>query len=66
LARVALVEPHGSLLYEAGLLPGGTLRSVDAVHLATALRLEEPVLVAYEQRLLAAAQDLGMSVLSPS
>jgi uncharacterized protein len=66
LARVALVEPNRSLFYEAGLLPGATLRSLDAVHLATALRLEDPVLVAYDQRLLVAAQDLGMSVVSPS
>lgn len=64
-ARVALVEPGRSLFHEAGLLPGATLRSLDAVHLATALRLDAAVVVAYDVRLLESARGLGLDVLSP-
>lgn len=64
LARVGLVEPTRSLFHEAGLLPGATLRSLDALHLATALRLEA-VVVAYDSRTLASARSLGLDVMSP-
>jgi predicted nucleic acid-binding protein len=43
----------------------GRLRSADAIHLATAIRLQTDVLVAYDGELLAAAADTGLSVLSP-
>ncbi len=65
LARVALVEPGRSLFYEAGLLPGAALRSLDALHLATALRLDAAVVVAYDVRLLRSARQLGLDVVSP-
>lgn len=64
LARVGLVEPTRSLFHEAGLLPGGTLRSLDALHLATALRLDA-VVVAYDRHMLESARSLGLDVLSP-
>ncbi len=66
LARVTLIEPSRSLFTEAGLLPGTALRSLDAVHLATALRLDDAVLVAYDVRLLRSALELGMDVVSPT
>lgn len=65
LARVALVDPGRSLFYEAGLLPGAALRSLDALHLATALRLDAAVVVAYDVRLLRSARELGLDVVSP-
>jgi predicted nucleic acid-binding protein len=65
LARVALVEPGRSLFYEAGLLPGATLRSLDALHLATAVRFDAAVVVAYDLRLLTSARELGLDVVSP-
>lgn len=65
LGRVGLVEPDRSLFYEAGLLPGPHLRSLDALHLATAIRVDATALVAYDHRLLAAALSLGLSALSP-
>ena len=40
LDRLDLAELPRSLMYEAGLLPGKRLRSLDALHLATALRVE--------------------------
>lgn len=66
LARVDLVDPPRSLFHEAGLLPGTHLRSLDALHLATALRVDADTLVAYDVRLLDAARSLGLTALSPS
>ncbi len=64
LAGVALIEPGQSQFWEAGLLPGRTLRSLDALHLATAIRLDAVVLVAYDTRLLEAAVKFGLEVRS--
>lgn len=66
LARVDLVDPPRSLFHEAGLLPGTHLRSLDALHLATALRVEAETIVAYDARLLDAARSLGLGVHSPA
>jgi len=54
------------LLDAAGSLPG-PLRSLDAIHLATALRLRADLyaLVAYDQHLLAAAELAGLPTASP-
>lgn len=66
LARVALVEPDRALFHEAGLLPGARMRSLDALHLATAVRLGDSVVVAYDARLLEAARAVGLGVVSPA
>ena len=66
LARVDLVDPPRSLFHEAGLLPGTQLRSLDALHLATALRVDADTLVAYDARLLDAARSLGLPGHSPT
>lgn len=66
LARVTLVEAPASLFREAGLLPGSTLGSLDALHLATAIRLDVDALVTYDHRLADAAQATGLGVLSPA
>lgn len=66
LARVDLVDPPRSLFHEAGLLPGTHLRSLDALHLATALRVDADTLIAYDARLLDAARSLGLRVHSPA
>ncbi len=66
LARVDLVDPPRSLFHEAGLLPGTHLRSLDALHLATALRVDADILVAYDARLLESARALGLSTDSPA
>jgi hypothetical protein len=44
------------------------LRSLDAVHLATALRLDVPTLefVTYDRRLSCAASDEGLAVAAPA
>ncbi|WNV89849.1 type II toxin-antitoxin system VapC family toxin [Umezawaea sp. Da 62-37] len=55
------------LLDEAGLLPGD-LRSCDAIHLVSALRLRGDLdaFVAYDKRLMTAAQDAGLHVVAPT
>jgi uncharacterized protein len=66
LARIDLVEPDRSLFTEAGLIPGANLRSLDALHVATALRLEARVVVAYDQRLQQAARAVGLATTAPT
>jgi hypothetical protein len=55
-----------ALLDEAGRLPG-SLRGLDAVHLASALRIQADlqVLVAYDKRLLSAAEEVGLPTAAP-
>ena len=65
LDSIGLVEPDLAVFRTAGLLPGRALRSLDAVHLATALRLQSSALIAYDSRLLAAARDVGITTRSP-
>ena len=65
LARVRLIEMQRAYFYEAGLLPGTNLGSLDALHLATAVQAGATVMVAYDQRLLEAAERVGIPVLSP-
>lgn len=42
-----------------------SLRSLDAIHLATATYLDADLIVAYDRRLLTAAAELGFRTLSP-
>ena len=65
LEAVTLVDLTRGDLLTAGALPG-RLRSNDAVHLATALRLGVTELISYDAELLAAAQQAGLAVAQPS
>jgi predicted nucleic acid-binding protein len=60
-----LVSVSSPLLRRARLLASGSLRTLDAIHLASAIRVEADELVAYDLRLLKAARDQGMRVVSP-
>lgn len=66
--RINLVPVSTAVLSEAGRLAPPTLRSLDAIHLASALLLgdELEAFVAYDDRLLDAASALGMPTASPS
>lgn len=64
LGGVNLVDVARSDLMYAAALPG-RLQSADAIHLATAIRLQADLMVAYGVELLAAAVDAGVTVLSP-
>lgn len=66
LAAISLFELPPSIFTEAGLLPGASLRSLDALHLAAAIRLGADCVVTYDRRMAEAARDLGLSVSSPA
>ena len=67
LARCDLVRVNDRVLNLAGALQPPELRSLDAIHLATAERLREEIgdFIVYDERLAAAARQLGYRVLAP-
>jgi predicted nucleic acid-binding protein len=67
LATIELVRIGDKVLSAAGTLLPNELRSLDAIHLATAGRLGDQLarLVTYDQRMAGAAQRLGHRVVSP-
>lgn len=64
LAGINLVDVSRSDLMYASALPR-QLRSADAIHLATGIRLQVDSLVAYDQGLLLAAKESGLNTSSP-
>lgn len=66
LERVDLHDVPASEFQVAGVLPGSSLRSLDAVHLAAAIRLGADAVVTYDARMTQAARDLGLVVLAPA
>lgn len=64
LAGVNLIDVTRSDFLIAAALPG-RLRSADALHLATALRLEANVVITYDLEMATAATDAGLMVSSP-
>ena len=65
LASCMLIDVTDSLLRVAAGLAGAVVRTLDAIHLASALRIEADQLVAYDRRLLAAAAEHNLAVASP-
>jgi predicted nucleic acid-binding protein len=68
LARCDLVRVNDHVLTRAGMLEPHELRSLDAIHLATAERLGRDIreLVIYDERMALAARHLGYRVTSPA
>lgn len=66
LEGVDLHEVPSVLFVEAGLLPGAGLRSLDALHLAAAIRLEVDGVLTYDRRMAEGAESLGMRVIAPA
>ena len=64
LSTIALVDIESGDLTTAPLLPG-RLRSADALHLATALRVDARAMVTYDVELRGAARTAGIDVISP-
>lgn len=62
---VDLYEVPPSLFREAGLLPGENLRSLDAVHLAAAVRIGVDAVLTYDARMITAARELGLATVAP-
>jgi uncharacterized protein len=65
LASCMLVDLTDALLRLAAGLASATIRTLDAIHLASALRIEADELLAYDRRLAAAAAEQGLAVASP-
>lgn len=68
LSQLDLIPLSSGLIEEATDAGAPLLRTLDAIHLASALsiRNELTAFVAYDNRLLAAAQDVGIEPTSPS
>lgn len=67
LNRVALVTLSDAIVEYASRFPDPGLRSLDAIHVATALlvRKELTAVVSYDERMVAVAQSEGLPVVSP-
>ena len=68
LSRVDLVRVNDAVLSRAGTMLPVELRSLDAIHLATAGRVGADLaeIVTYDQRMAAAARSMGYKVSSPT
>ncbi|HEY7441391.1 MAG TPA: type II toxin-antitoxin system VapC family toxin [Vicinamibacterales bacterium] len=67
LQRLDLVRVNERILNAAGVLPLPELRSLDAIHLATAHQLGEELraVVTYDNRMVTAAKELGYKIVQP-
>lgn len=67
LTRVEMIEMSPTVIESASRLPDPMLRSLDAIHLATALLVRDDLdaLVTYDDRLATAAASHGLTVESP-
>jgi predicted nucleic acid-binding protein len=67
LQRLDLVRVHDRILKAAGVLRPPELRSLDAIHLATAHALGEELnaLVTYDDRMVTGAKQLGYRIVQP-
>ena len=65
LERIDLYEVTPVHFTQAGLFPGANLRSLDAIHVATAFSLQVDAVVTYDIRMAEAARDAGLQVLAP-
>ena len=60
-----LVDVSRAILGDASRLTSALVRTPDAIHLATALRLQADALVGYDDRLATAARARGLRVVTP-
>ena len=67
-AQVSVIEVGESIRTRASVLEPATVRSLDALHLATAIEVGDvlDVVITYDARMAAAARSLGLSVTAPS
>lgn len=67
LARVELIRVNDRILNAAGSLQPPDIRSLDAIHLATARELgsDSSQMISYDQRMVEAAKELGLKTASP-
>lgn len=67
LQRIDLIRVNDRILNAAGVVGPPELRSLDAIHLATARELgdELSALVTYDDRMAAAAREMGYKIVQP-
>jgi len=65
LASCRLIAVSDDVLGRARALASPRLRTLDAIHLATALRIRATRIITYDRRLIEAASDAGLRVLHP-
>jgi predicted nucleic acid-binding protein len=67
LSQIDLIPLAGAVVEQASQLRGDTLRSLDALHLASALALGSDLstFVVYDRRLASAASDAGLDTVQP-
>jgi predicted nucleic acid-binding protein len=67
LRRIELLRVNDRVLRSAGVLEPADLRSLDAIHLASAQQFGTDLrqVVTYDERMLEAAQELGLKTASP-
>ena len=67
LGRIELIRVNDRLLTAAGLLQTPDVRSLDAIHLATAQELGSDLsqVISYDERMVEAAKGLGLKTASP-
>lgn len=68
LTRIELVRINNAVLTAAATMEPQDLRTLDAIHLATASLFKDTlsVLISYDERMVRAAQALGWTVRAPS
>ena len=68
LGRIALIDVDRRILTTAATLQPSTLRTLDAIHLATALAVREDLelVVTYDRRLKVAAERVHIDVVAPA
>jgi predicted nucleic acid-binding protein len=65
LDRIDISDISRSMFAEAGVLPDPYLRSLDALHVVAALRMNADVMITYDDRQIEAAGAAGLHVHSP-
>lgn len=66
LTRIAQVQMDQSILRSAGQLSGPFLRSLDAIHIQTAMTIGARAVLTYDKRMMEAAEYFGIEVLAPA
>jgi uncharacterized protein len=65
LERLDLLVPDDEVFRTAGLLPSASLRSLDALHVAAAMRWGADTVMTYDERQALAARSVGLDVIAP-
>jgi predicted nucleic acid-binding protein len=65
LDRLDLYPVTAGVFRQAGMLPGEHLASLDALHLAAAVAIGADEILTYDERMLQAANHLGLPAVSP-